>query len=199
MEEMIVRSETRREYTNKALIKATKEIDAIGDKIRGNLFKIAATIAAVDTAEAYKEDGFTTVHEWVKDAFGWEKSRSHDLLKIGRDWTTTITDKSGKIIGYCSDIDSRYGTTQIGIMIPIGHETAAELHETGVINPGMTIKQLKAAIAKATKEDEPAEEPETEEITEEPEVTDELIRVTDADGNAYDIPVSVLAAYRVTE
>lgn len=198
MDELMVKTEPR-QYTNKTLIKATKEIDAIGDKIRSQLFKVAATIAAVDTAEAYKEDGFASVHEWVTDAFGWAKTRSYELLKIGREWTTTITDKTGKIIGYCSDIDSRYGTTQIGVMIPAGHELAAELHETGVINPGMTAKQLKKAIADAMKDetDETPEEPEETAETEETEETEDIIVwVHDDSGNVYKIPSSVLMQYK---
>lgn len=197
--EEIMKVTEKREFVNKELAKATKEIDALGDKIRESYFKVAAKIAAVDSSECYKEDGFSSVHEWTETVWGWKKTRSYELLNIGREWTSTILDKNGKVVGYCSDINPAYTTSQVAALIPAGHAAAVDLDAEGAVSPAMSVKKIKAvvsALLKGTETEEPeTEEPETEEA--ETAENETLIRVTDENGVEYEIPESVLAKYRV--
>lgn len=200
MEEIILRS-AEFKFTNKELEKATKEISALGDKIRESYFKVAAKIAAVDSAECYKEDGFGSVHDWTEAVFGWKKTRSYELLNIGREWTTTITDKNGKLVGYCSDLNPGYSTSQVAAMLPAGHALASDLNASGKITPEMPVKKIKAVIAAEMKTDEETASEDTaaeeETDTEDTAENDPLIRVTDEEGTEYEIPASVLMQYKL--
>lgn len=111
----------------------------------------------------------------------------------------SILDKNGKIVGYCSDINPAYTTTQIAALIPAGHAAAVDLDAEGKVNPAMSAKKIKAVVAALLKgEETESEEPETEEAeTEEAAENETLIRVTDENWVEYEIPESVLAKYRV--
>lgn len=195
MEEIMLRNPEIPAFVNKDLAKATKEISALGDKIKESYFKVAAKIAAVDASECYKEDGFSSVHEWTETVWGWKKTRSYELLNIGREWTSTVLDSKGKIVGYCSNIAPGYSTSQIAAMIPGGHALAADLDADGEITPSMSVKKIKEVISAHTKGDETEEAAEIEDTEEAAETEDTeipRIRVMDTHGNAYEVPADIL-------
>lgn len=158
-------------YTNKALNTATQKVYKIGETVRKCAFETAVIIASVESSECYKEDGFNTVHEWTNAAFGFQKSASYTLLKIGREYVREITDsKTGKIKGYMSnllpeDAEKDFSTTQIEKMLPAGHAFAAELVEREEITPDMTCREIGKIIKSYTNTDE-EKESETEEESE---------------------------------
>ena len=140
-------------FKNKKLQNATMQIFSIGNNIRQKWFEIGAIIALVDEQECFKDDGFSSVHEWVEKTFGLKKSRSYDLLRIGKEYTREVISKSGKVVGYECNLmpessADNFTTTQVTRMFPIGHEMVTELVETGEINPSMTAKQI-ADVVKA--------------------------------------------------
>ena len=156
-------------FTNKALNTATQKVFKIGETVRKCAFETAVIIASVEASECYKEDGFNNVHEWTKAAFGFQKSASYSLLKIGREYVREITDpKTGKIKGYASnllpeDTEKDFSTTQIEKMLPAGHAFAAELVEREEITPDMTCKEIGKIIKSYTSaEDETGDSAEEE-------------------------------------
>ena len=158
-------------YTNKTLNTATQKVYKIGETVRKCAFETAVIIASVESSECYKEDGFNNVHEWTNAAFGFQKSASYTLLKIGREYVREITDsKTGKIKGYMSnllpeDAEKDFSTTQIEKMLPAGHAFAAELVEREEITPDMTCREIGKIIKSYTNTDE-EKETDTEEETE---------------------------------
>lgn len=196
---MVVR---KPEYLNKGLNEATKKIQALGDGIRKAYFTVAAIIAKVDREALYELDGFKNVHEWTEKEFGFKSSRSYSLLTIGQKWTDEVIDKRGHVTGHVAVIDPNFSTTQIEKMLPAGRDKAEELYEAGVIRPEMSAKEIEKAIKAALN---PKEEEELETIEEEQdegandsEPTPELcIKVTDEEGNEYEIPESILMSYKI--
>lgn len=158
-------------YTNKALNAATQKVYKIGETVRKCAFETAVIIASVESSECYKEDGFNNVTEWTNAAFGFQKSATYTLLKIGREYVREITDaKTGKVKAYMSnllpeDAEKDFSTTQIEKMLPAGHAFAAELVERKEITPDMTCREIGKIIKSYTNTDE-EKESETEEESE---------------------------------
>ena len=163
-------------FQNRDLQTATTTIMKLGDSIRKNLFQIAWLIAMVDHRGAYETDGFKTVHEWTEKTFGFKKTMSYDLLKIGKEYTREAISRKGKIEGYCSNllpvpvvmdgdkiVDCQpapiedFTVTQISAMLPVGHEKAKELINEQVITVRTSAKKIKEII-KSIKDGEGTED-----------------------------------------
>lgn len=204
MEEMLVKVENGGiGYTSPKLRKATETINKIGDNIRKEAFHVAAIIAEIDMTGAYELDGFESVHDWTKHAFGWEKSQSYNFLKIGKEYTAIAIDKTGKATGWHCDLGTGFSTSQVIKMLPLGHTEAVKAVEDGVISAEMSVRDIAAKVKELTKkpDEEPdesdsgaSEEDEVENNEETPEI---LVRVIDGLGNAYEVPFEILNRYKV--
>lgn len=168
-------------FTDKTLQNATMKIFQINEAIRKNYFAIAFIVAGVDSAEAYKADGFKDVHEWTSKTFGYKKSMSYDMLKIGREYTREMLNKSGKVAGYeCNllpaDSSDNFRTSQVIKLLPLGREMAGELVERGEVTPDMTVRAIADVVKGYTTSDdeEPAETAEPEEPAEPQEVNEQV-------------------------
>ena len=160
---IITNNTTAPVYANKALNTATQKVYKIGETVRKCAFETAVIIAGVEASECYKEDGFNTVHEWTNAAFGFQKSASYTLLKIGREYVREVLDGKGKVKGYTSNLlpegaEKDFSTTQIEKMLPAGHAFAAELVEREEITPDMTCREIGKIIKSYTNPDEEKEE-----------------------------------------
>ena len=175
MEEILLTQKTLA-FANKNLQKATNDIMKLGNEILKCALATAVIIAKVDGLECYKEDGFNSVHEWTEKTFGFKKTASYSLLKIGKEYVREVVNpKNGKIIGYASnllplDSDRDFTTTQIEKMLPGGHDLALELVQNGEITPEMTCKDIAKIIKNHI---EPEEDTENVEVEEETEVVEE--------------------------
>lgn len=171
-------------FTDKTLQNATMKIFQINEAIRKNYFAIAFIVAGVDSAGAYKADGFKDVHEWTSKTFGYKKSMSYDMLKIGREYTREMLNKSGKVSGYeCNllpaDSSDNFRTSQVIKLLPLGRDAAGELVNRGEVTPDMTVRAIADVVKKYTTSDdeEPDEtaEPETPAEPTEPEEVNEQV------------------------
>ena len=177
---------------------------ALGGNIKKAFFGMSAIISDVDAKECYKDDGFDNVHEWTKDAFGFQKSQSYAFLKIGKEYLSIVRDENGKIKQVRSNLtpdDSPidYGMTQIQKLLPLGHDRAKDLCDNGVVNPRMTVKEIDAIVKGILNPED--EEGETDENTVDTEaevtpVEENVIDVWTKDGTLYRIPETVLANYK---
>lgn len=161
------------EYQNKDLQRATQNVFKLGDAIKKNWFQIAYIVAEVDRTECYKDDGFDTVHAWTEKTFGIKKSASYSLLTIGKEYTRQITNASGRVTGYGTNLlpvnsTEDFSKTQVEKMLPAGHELATQLVKDGEITPDMPAKKISEIVKSHTKPE--PQEPETEE----PEETTEM-------------------------
>ena len=207
--ELITVKNTEVTFTNKDLTKATNTIFKLGDAIKKNLYNVAYIMAKVEETECYMEDGFKNVHEWSMTTFGFKKSASYSLLKIGKEYTREIAVENNgkvKVIGYGSNLvddenNEDFTTTQIECMLPLGHEVAEMLVECEEITPSMSCKEIKKVVKEYRKGDEPeeVEEVETEKETEsgeESEVVEKVLTQTQID--AIENIVSIMTAYGLT-
>lgn len=200
---MIIKNEIP-QFSNRALQSATNKVFKIGETVRKCAFETAYIMATVDATECYKDDGFNSVHEWAMKTFGFKKSASYSLLRVGKDYTRAITDGNGKVKGFGSNLveenENDFTTTQIEKMLPGGRDLAGELVESGEINPEMTCKEIEKVIKAHTKPETDSNETESVEVEEnhETEIANDIcILVRDDAGNEYNIPLSVLEMYRV--
>ena len=200
-------------FANKDLNKATNKINALGEKVKSNLFEIAFIIAEVNEKKCFADDGFKNVHEWTTSTFGFKKTQSYTLLKIGKEYTIPVLDEKGKVIGYKSNLldgEEDFTTTQIEKMLPAGHDKAIELVENETITPDMTAREIGIVIKSELNADTDADtetdtdtdtetETDTDTDTETETKSDFEVYVIDEKGNKYLIPNSVLKVYQVFE
>ena len=201
------------EFTNKALRKATEQILKIGDTVRKCAFATARVIYEVNESKCYEEDGFANVHEWTEKTFGFKKSASYSLLKVGTEYVNEIRNNSGKVIGYKSNLvpeeeTEDFTTWQIIKMLPLGHEVAVEMVEDGEITPDMAVREIEKIVKEKTKPEAESTETEGEsEVASEEEANESanretvIVAIIDEDGNPskerYEIPVELLKLYRI--
>lgn len=165
------------QFFSKELNTATNQIYMLGDAIKSNMYRIAWIIAQVDANQAYTADNFKNVHEWTSQAFGFKKSLSYTLLKVGREYTREVISRKGKVTGYCSNLvdppriinDGETAETanpepvkdftvsQVEVLLPLGHERIVDMVRDATINPDMTVKELKKLVRgeKDSTENEP--------------------------------------------
>ena len=205
-------------YTNKALNTATQKVYKIGETVRKCAFETAVIIAGVEASECYKEDGFNNVTEWTNAAFGFQKSATYTLLKIGREYVREIIDaKTGKVKAYMSnllpeDAEKDFSTTQIEKMLPAGHAFAAELVEREEITPDMTCREIGKIIRSYTNPDEEKETDAEEESESDVKVIDsgddfccavtmtvhgDDVVIDNGAGDEWIIPLDVFDTYKV--
>lgn len=203
MTDMIIYNNSVPTFANRTLQQATNKVFKIGETVRKCAFETAAIMAKVDETKCYEEDGFTSVHDWAMKTFGFKKSASYSLLRVGKEYTRALTDGNGKVKGYGSnlvddDAESDFTTTQIEKMLPGGRDLAVELVDNGEITTDMTCKEIEKVI-KAHTNPEPEEvEREAVEVEAEQEVVEvETIIVTDESGNKYAIPADILESYKI--
>lgn len=201
MENIIITKEGK--YKNQTLQKQTERMFALGGNIKKAFFGMSAIIADVEAKECFKDDGFNSVHDWTKDAFGFQKSQSYAFLKIGKEYLSIVRDENGKIKQVRSNLtpdDSPidYGMTQIQKLLPLGHDKAKEICYDGTVNPRMTVKEIDA-IVKGILKDEDEDETDENTVDTEAEVTpteEVFVEVLTKDGTLYRIPESVLSNYK---
>lgn len=186
--------------TNKNLAKATEKIYKLADTMRKSAFETAVIIAAVELNQWFLDDGFDDVHAWTAQMFGFKKSASYNLLKIGKEWARTVTNETGKAVGYRSLLTDEsdpidFTTSQITLLLPEGLEKAQEYVDSDIITPEMTCAEIRKKLKElheAEEKDESDSEQEDSEQESEP-----MKHVTDSNGHEYMIPLSVLAHYEI--
>lgn len=187
------------DFHNKTLQSATTAIFMIAEKVRRYTFQTAYIMAQVDETECYKDDGFNSVHEWAMQTFGFKKSSSYTLLRVGKEYTRVT---KGESINYGSNLipehsEEDFTTTQIEKMLPVGHEKAVELVQYGYVTPDMSCREIAKIIKRYTTEEESDQTEESDQPEESDQTEDVAIVVSDEYGTTYRIPSSILDKYRV--
>ena len=195
--------------TNKNLAKATEKIYKLADTMRKSAFETAVIIATVELNQWFLDDGFEDVHAWTAQMFGFKKSASYNLLKIGKEWARTVTNETGKTVGYRSLLTDEsdpidFTTSQVTLLLPEGLEKAQELVKEDVITPEMTCAEIRKKLKELHEPKDEQEDSEPDEAEQEDSEPDEAEQesepmklVTDGNGHEYMIPISVLAQYEI--
>lgn len=175
--DLIIRAQERATFQNAKLDRATKTIYKLSDGIKKNMFAVAAIIASVDAEKSYEQDGFANVHEWVTKTFGFKKSNSYELLKIGKEYTRAILNEAGTVKSYQSNLvelnaANDFTTSQVQAVLPLGHDKAAELVNAGEITPEMSVRDIKKVVKENKEEKENSKRTENAEAENEPETAE---------------------------
>ena len=185
-------------FQNQNLTTATVAVKTIINSVYTNFFQIAHIIASVAETKCYKDDGFKTVHEWTESAFGFRKTMSYSLLKIGKSYTREY-DENGTV-KYGSTLSDEnehdYTVSQIEKLLPAKDEGIKDLTSTGIVTPDMTAKEIEKAVKEYLKKDEDSEGEGKEGEGKEGEGTVEKIKVF-YNEKVYEIPKEVFEEYAV--
>ncbi len=174
MTEIIKRNETPVAFVNPVLTKATEKIFNLGETVRKCAYETASIMDYVDTTKSYLDDGFKSVHEWAMKTFGFKKSASYSLLRIGREYTQRLVGDDGKTKGFRSSLPTRtendFTVSQIEKMLPLEKVDVLGLVSDGDITPDMTCKEIEKVVKeyrKSVDESENSEVPESKEVVNE--------------------------------
>ena len=162
MDNMIPIVASIRTYNNQELQHATDSIRALGEQVKANMFAIAFVINRVNTERLFEQDGFRNVHEWTAEAFGYKKSMSYNMLKIGMTYVKSETLPDGTVV-YSSNLPrpnnaDDFNATQIARMLPLGWNTARQMVEDGIITSDMSANDI-SKVVKETNDPYNATEP----------------------------------------
>lgn len=176
MEIIKVNRTTLNEIVHDEQLKAYTEMLA-GELVSMHHYMLRASVilAAIADSGCYKADGFETVHDYTRAVLNLKRAQSYALLKVGREYVNTETFQS--LLPHEEGND--YSASQLQALLPLKSvDTATELAEEGVINPDMTVTEIKAAVKayrdslKGGDSDEPADSEGSGEILDESESSD---------------------------
>ena len=157
---------------NEELRKITNIIRNSCTAITGYTFKIAALVVKVEENDLYIEDGFSDIVDYVKRCFGFEKSTTYNMLKIGRFFIDYYQERDVYETALKHEAGNDFSISQVIKMLPLGIEKAKELTHDDVITPDMSCRQIERIVkANLNRMVDPDEDDEDEDITPEP-VTD---------------------------
>lgn len=140
--ELMITNPTGYALTNKKLATATARIYKLGEKVRTNLYQIAQELVKIDNGAMYEDDGFKSVYEYAEAVLGIKKTFSHNLVRIGREYTAP--ELSGSNLPH--DEDQDYTVTQVQMMLPISRDEVVEIIEAGDITPDMTCREISKVV-----------------------------------------------------
>lgn len=189
--------------TNKNLARATEKIYKLADTMRKSAYEVAVIIANVEVNQWFLDDGFEDIHAWTAKMFGFKKSASYNLLKIGKEWSRTVLNEAGKPVAYRSILTDKgapvdFTTSQVALLLPEGITAAKELVEEEVITPEMTCEDIRKKLKELHEPKPKHSDPGTEdEELEDTDGNEPMKYVTDGNGHDYMIPLSILAQYEI--
>lgn len=144
MEIIKINRTTINEIVHDEQLRAYTEMLA-GELVNMHLYMMRASVvlAAIADSECYKADGFETVHAYTSAVLGLKRAQSYALLKVGREYINTETFQS--LLPH--DEGNDYSVSQLQALLPLKSvDTATELAEEGVINPDMSVTEIKAVV-----------------------------------------------------
>lgn len=216
MNELTIYTNNVPSFKNCYLNDATKSMFRIADSMRKCAFQTAYIMARVHETKCYEDDGFSSVHDWAMQTFGFGKSASYSLLRIGQDYTAPVLNDKGKVVGYAASFDAEtenadlFTVSQVEKMLPISKAVATEMIDAGDITPAMSCKEIEKAVKQKRKEldgivDEEPEYVRTEigedaanDVPAEKFYTVAIVKEDDTIGEErFSIPLSVLAEYMI--
>ena len=108
-------------FKNEELKEATRRIYEIGERVKRYSYEVAHIIYQVNRNESYKQDGFKNVSMWAETMFGFKKSATYNLLKIGENFILKYENENGQV-EYTSKFASDgndFSITQLARMLPL--------------------------------------------------------------------------------
>ena len=131
------------QLTNSKLKAFTEQIFKQGLNIKKAFAKVATILVKIDDSKCYEQDGFESVQDYALQVFGWKKATTYAMLRIGREYIDGKTLES--VLPH--EIGNDYSNSQLQALLPLKSvETAKKLAEKDIINPEMTVKEIKKVV-----------------------------------------------------
>ena len=131
------------QITNTKLRNFTEQIFKQGLNIKKAFAKVATILVKIDDAKCYEQDGFESVQDYALQVFGWKQATTYAMLRIGREYIDGKTLES--VLPHSEGND--YSNSQLQALLPLKSvETAKALAEQDIINPEMTVKEIKKVV-----------------------------------------------------
>lgn len=205
---------TTKNYVSKRLEKATASIIRCAEGINSKSFEICYKVAEVakaakDDNTILSQDGFKNVAEWCENAFGFQKSSTNYMERIGRQFIVKNgTRFTTNFVSESQDGYIEFTYSQLVKMLSFDEIMVRDCVAKGIIKNTMSCREIER-ILKEVKESlnehdtEVVEEP-TEEPTEESanaEVQDDTVYVDvwDGAGVCFHVPHDILMQYIAEE
>lgn len=198
--------------TNPELKRITNIIRNSCKTITGYTYKIAALITKVENDDLYASDGFDDICDYSKRCFGFEKTTTYNLLKIGRFFIEETENGDVKtVLTHIEDKD--FTVSQVVKMLPLGIDRAKELTNDGVITSDMSCRQIEKVVKQNLKrlepeldnEDDDPEEFEDTDVVEESilqKIRNEISTYMNGDGlfrDGIELAIKIIDKYLYTE
>ena len=131
-----IKSDMLREYT----MMLARELQ----NMHTYMLRASVVLVAIEDSKCYEEDGFESIHHYTNEVLGIKKAQSYAILKVGREFVDSSNMES--VLPHPAGND--YTMTQLQALLPLKSvDTAKELANNNIINPDMTVSQIKNAIA----------------------------------------------------
>ena len=125
---------------NPTLQAYTEDLMAYAYDLKINALRIASTLVCIVESDCLQEfdNSIVTFGEKV---LGLKKSQTYAWLKVGREF---LTDHGTSVLA--KPEDTEYTMTQLQALLPLTVELAKQAAEDRLIDPSMTVKQLKEYV-----------------------------------------------------
>ena len=204
-------------FKNEELKEATRRIYEIGEGVKRYSYEVAHIIYEVNRNESYKQDGFKNVSMWAETMFGFKKSATYNLLKIGENFIIKYENENGQV-EYTSKFVTNgndFSITQLSRMLPLIADgisvdsfiTENEIEYNTSANRISELVKMARGIEEKSDDKQEEKKPDDKQEEKKPEDIEEQFfeiiendaktEVTDLVGNKYMIPNKILAKYLV--
>lgn len=126
---------------NKKLFTATKQVFDLSVSNSKNSWKLVQLIGKVKNEKLYNQD-FPKFEEYTQAVLGMNKSQSYNYAMLAEFAEISNGKATGHSIIHHEETD--YTTTKILVLKSLGIEQIKQLDEEGIIDPLMTVEDLKA-------------------------------------------------------
>lgn len=131
------------QISNTKLRNYTEQIFKQGLNIKKAFAKVATILVKIDDSKCFESDGFESVQDYALQVFGWKQATTYAMLRIGREYIDGKTLES--VLPHETGND--YSNSQLQALLPLKSvETAKALAEKEIINPEMTVKEIKKIV-----------------------------------------------------
>ena len=125
---------------NKKLYTATKQVFDLSVSNSKNSWKLVQLIGKVKNEKLFNQD-FSKFEEYTQAVLGMNKSQSYNYAMLAEFAETVNGKATGHSIIHHEETD--YTTTKILVLKSLGIEQIKQLDEEGIIDPFMTVEDLK--------------------------------------------------------
>ena len=142
------------ELQNKELKKITNRIYTIGDKINSYKLELARHFVNVENKGLYKQDGFKDFTKWSEAMFGFKKTQSYELYKIGNSFIVEEVDDKGRITYHSKfkTANGDYSFTQLVRMYAFQSEHGKDRLLEYIANGDININTSASAIQQLSRD-----------------------------------------------